>query len=79
MPVISSTTNAHVNIKILNNFLIQLIENWFGDEVIFQDDNTSWNREKGIKAFLQKNHKKSITWLTNSLDLNPVEKFKVES
>ena len=29
--VITSTINAHVNIEILDNFLIPSIENWFGD------------------------------------------------
>ena len=42
MVVITSTISAHVYLEILDNFLIPLIENWFGDdEVIFQDDDTS--------------------------------------
>ena len=39
-------------IKILDNFLIPLIENWFGDnEVIFQNDNASCHKAKWIKVF----------------------------
>ena len=33
--MISSTTNIYLKIEILDNFLILLIENWFGKEVIF--------------------------------------------
>ena len=44
----TSTIIAHVYIKILDNFLILLTENCFGDdEVIFQDDNVSCHRAKG--------------------------------
>ena len=51
MAIITSKTNAHVYIKILDNF--PSIKNWFGDEVIFQDNTASCNRGKGIKVFLQ--------------------------
>ena len=48
-----SAINIHMYMKILDNFLILMIENWFGyDEVIFQDDNVSCLRTRGIKAFL---------------------------
>ena len=47
--IIISTINAHDDIKILDNFLISSIENWFGDdEVIFQDDNASCHLAKGM-------------------------------
>ena len=37
MAVINSILNARVNIKIVDDFLIQWIENWFSDdEVIFK-------------------------------------------
>lgn len=39
MATITSTINAHVYIQILDTFLIPLIENWFLNEVIFQDSN----------------------------------------
>ena len=42
--LITSTINAHVYIEILDNFLIPLIENWFGDcKVIFLDDDASYH------------------------------------
>ena len=54
MTIIISAINAHGYIKILDPFLISLIENWFSeDEVIFQDDNASCHKVKGIKAFHQ--------------------------
>ena len=55
MVLITSTINAHVYIEIQDNFLIPFIENWFGDEeVIFQYDNVSCHKAKGIKAFIEK-------------------------
>ena len=40
-----------VYFDILDNSLIPIIENWFGDdEVIYQYDNTSYHWAKGIKA-----------------------------
>ena len=51
--IIIWTINAYAHIEILNNFLIPLIENWFGDdEIIFQDDYASCHTAKEIKAFL---------------------------
>ena len=53
MTIITSITNAHVYIEILDNFLIAQIENLLNDgEVIFQNNDESCNRAKGIKAFL---------------------------
>ena len=47
--VITSIINAPMYIEILDNFLILLIENWFGDDdVIFWDNNSSRNKAKGI-------------------------------
>ena len=43
--------NVHINIEILDSFHILSIENWFGDEVIFHNDNASCYRVKGIKVF----------------------------
>ena len=55
MAIIISTINTHMYINILDNFLIESIENWFGDdEVIFQDDNLSCQRAKRNKAFFRK-------------------------
>ena len=52
MEIISSTINAHVYIEIPDNFLIALIENWFGDdEVILKNDNTSRRGARRIKTF----------------------------
>ena len=40
--IIASTISVHMYNEILENFLISLIENWFGnDEVIIQDNNAS--------------------------------------
>ena len=50
MAIIISLINAHLNIEILDKFLIPTIENWFGDdEIIFQDNNASCHRTKVIK------------------------------
>lgn len=47
--------NTHGYIEITDDFLIPSTENWFCDnEVISQDDNASFHRVKGIKAFLKK-------------------------
>ena len=63
MEIIPSITSTHVYTEILDNFLIPLIENWFGDDkVIFH-----WAEE--IKAFLQERHIKSMPWPANSPDL----------
>ena len=58
MAVIISTINLCVYIGILDNFLIPWRENWFDNEIVFQDDNAPCHRAKGIKAFLQE---KSMT------------------
>ena len=43
------TINAHMYIEISDNFLILLIEIWFGDDdVIFLDDNASCHGVNGI-------------------------------
>ena len=55
MVIITSTINVHGYIEILGNFLIQLIENWLGDnEVIFRDDNESFIEQRGLKLFFRK-------------------------
>ena len=55
--------NAFVYIEILNNFLFTSTENSFSyDEVIFQDHNASYHGAKEIKAFLEENHIKLITY-----------------
>ena len=76
--IITSTISADVSIGVLNNFLIPSIENWFGDEVIFQDNNASYHRAKGTKAFFQEKYIKSIAWPTYRLALNPIENLMVE-
>ena len=49
--VITSMINAFVYIEILDNFIIWLIEKWFGDdEVIFPDNHVSCHKAKGIKV-----------------------------
>ena len=72
MVVITSTINAHVYIEILDNFLIPSIENWFGDEFIFQDDNASYHGAKRIKTLFQEKHIKSMTRPAKSPDRNPI-------
>ena len=60
MTIITSTINAEVSIEVLENFLIMIIDNWFGDdEVIFQNDDATCQKAKGIRAFL---------WEINYLD-----------
>ena len=45
MRIVILTINIHVYFEILASFLIQSVENWFGDdEVIFQEDNASCHR-----------------------------------
>ena len=41
MAINTSTINVHVYFQILDDFLIQLIENWFGEGVILLDNNAS--------------------------------------
>ena len=53
MAIITSTLNTHEYIKILDYFLISLIENWSDDDkFIFLDGNASCQGCKGIKAFI---------------------------
>ena len=45
MATIASTINTHVYNEIRDNFLIPILENWFGDdEVIFQYNNAFFCR-----------------------------------
>ena len=67
MAITTSTDNAQVEIDILNTFLIPSIENRFGDEVIFQDDDASCHRAKNVKAFLLERYINSMTWPANRL------------
>ena len=46
MIIVTSTINALVEIEILDPFLVSSIENWFGDEVIYQVDNAFCLRTK---------------------------------
>lgn len=47
MAVNTSAVNAQVYIELLDNFFqFSLIENTFGDEVIFQDDKSSCHTAK---------------------------------
>ena len=47
--IIISTINALIPVEILDNFLIESIENCFGDdEIIFQDDKVSCYKAKEI-------------------------------
>ena len=72
--IIISAINVHIYIEILDKFLIPLTENWFGDEeVIFQDDNLSCHRAKGIKDFHQERNRKSLARPMKSSDLNLTE------
>ena len=53
LAIITTIINVHVHIEILYNFLIPSIENWFGEEkVIFQDNYSSWQTVKEIKAMI---------------------------
>ena len=72
--IINSTINVHVNIEILDNLLILSMENWFGDEVSFQDQNVYCYKAKGIKAFLWERRIK-INDIANNPDLNQTENF----
>ena len=70
----TSTISALVYIEILDNFLTPSIEDLFGDyEVIFQNDNATCHRAKGIKDFLWERFIKSMTWPVDSQNLNPAE------
>ena len=58
-------------IEILDNFFILSIKNWFVDEVIFQNDDSSY-RTKGVKDFFQIRHLKTM----DSSDLNLIENLR---
>uniref|UniRef100_A0A3Q3AU23 Tc1-like transposase DDE domain-containing protein n=1 Tax=Kryptolebias marmoratus TaxID=37003 RepID=A0A3Q3AU23_KRYMA len=74
MAVITSSINAQVYIDILDTFLIPSVERMFGDdEIIFQDDNASCLRAKTVGTFLEERHMRSMSWLANSPDLNPIK------
>uniref|UniRef100_A0A3Q3AY27 Tc1-like transposase DDE domain-containing protein n=1 Tax=Kryptolebias marmoratus TaxID=37003 RepID=A0A3Q3AY27_KRYMA len=73
MTVVNSSINAQVYIDILDSFLIPSIEQMFGDEIIFQDDNASCHRAKTVKAFLGERPIQSMSWTANNPDLNPIE------
>ena len=45
----------------------------------FQDYNASCRRAKWVKTFLPERKKIFMTWLVNSLDLNPIENLKCKS
>uniref|UniRef100_A0A4W6EFN8 Tc1-like transposase DDE domain-containing protein n=1 Tax=Lates calcarifer TaxID=8187 RepID=A0A4W6EFN8_LATCA len=78
MAVITSSINAQVYVDILDTFLIPSIERAFGDdEIIFQNDNASCHRAKTVNTFLEKRHIRSMSWPTNSPDLNPIENLGV--
>ena len=51
--IVLRNVNADVYQKILENFLLPGLEEWFGDssDFIFQDDNASFHRIKKDKAF----------------------------
>ena len=52
--ITTPTSKPHVSIEILDYVLISPVENWFGDcNVIFQYDNASCHRAKGIKLFFK--------------------------
>lgn len=58
---ITWTVNGWVFTKMLDTFLIPLIENRFGDdEVIFWDDNKFYHRTKKVKDFLQDRQSKPL-------------------
>lgn len=51
--ITTSSINLHVYIKILDDFLIPLIENLFYIEVISENDNATYPRAKRIEAFFR--------------------------
>lgn len=58
MTIINS--NVYVYIEILNYFSIPFIENLFGNEVIYQDNNETCHRQKELKLFLPESYIKKI-------------------
>ena len=62
----------------MDNFLIPAFENWFDDDDDDEEDDYSFcHRVKGIKAFLQERHIKSITTSEQS-GAKSNEKFKLK-
>ena len=69
-----TTVNEFTVIDVLEHFFfIPSIENYIGDDVIFQDDNASCRRANQVKSFLQSWSINILVWKPNSPDLNPIE------
>ena len=74
MVIITLAIESHVCIKILDNYLIRSIENWFDNDAgIFQENSDFCHGAKGIYVFLREIYIKSITLSADSSDLNPIE------
>ena len=73
LAIVISTINTKAYIEILDNFIIPRIENYFVDEIIFQDDNASCHKAKWTKVSFKERHIESMTGPANSPDLNPIE------
>ena len=68
----SQIMNAEFYVNILRTHLPE-IEDLFGDEWRFQQDNDPKHTSRLAKNFLQNNMPKVIDWPSNSPDLNPIE------
>jgi len=72
---INRKMNYRDYIQILESHLLLLINNSFnGQGYLFQDDNTPIHTAKNIKKWMEtKKIKILANWLSQSLDLNPIE------
>ena len=72
----SVANNQFRDVDILKHYLIPSIEGAFGDSSDFLFQDTSCHRSKQVKDFLNENGIspiKTMNWLANSPDLNPIE------
>ena len=69
-----TTVNEFTVIDVLEHFFfIPSIENYIGDDVIFQDDNASCRRANQVKSFLQNWSINTLVRPLNNPDLNSIE------
>ena len=71
--IVEGTMKSQQYIEVLQTRLLPQAREWFGEDYVFQQDNTPCHTSRMLKNFFQEEGILVLPWPSNSPDMNPIE------
>lgn len=71
--IVQGRLDASLYCNILNQVMIPSVSAVYGQDFIFQHDNSPIHKARIVKDYIEENHIRVLPWPSKSPDLNPIE------